>query len=208
MQSVDALPGLERLVEVCRGKGHPMKQEPPLTPAPVAGRPVAGLPLDPLLAAVHARVGYLWVRDGFFLLPARDGWRPDLAGVNERWRRNWPEPFRSLVVFAQDDRMAYVYATVPSLATASGSQPVVWVDTYEDLYALPVASDVDRFLEAYSRYLELPEQPGEYEEGGLPARLFPWDVPEIIARDGALMTMLSAGHFDFLSGRSERARRW
>jgi hypothetical protein len=208
MKSADELPGLERLMEVCRRKGHPLKREPPLVPAPVAGRSVVGLPFDTLLAAVHARVGSLWVRDGFFLLPGRDGQRPDLTGVNERWRRNWPEPFRSLLVFAQDDRMAYFYATVPGLADARGAQPVVWVDVYEEPYALPVASDIDRFLEAYARYLELPELPSEYEEGGLPARLFPRDVPELLARDGPLVQLLRAGRFDSLMERDAEAREW
>ena len=77
MQSTTMLPGFERLLEVCRSRAHPLKLEPPLP----SGRPVetsvAGQPMDPQLAAVHARAGYLWVRDEFCLFPERHARRPE-----------------------------------------------------------------------------------------------------------------------------------
>ncbi|HEX8823152.1 MAG TPA: hypothetical protein VF794_24700, partial [Archangium sp.] len=147
------LPGFEHLLEVCRSRGHPHKVEPPLARGLRAKTSVAGLPMDSQLEAVHARVGYLWVRDELSLLPVKHERRPDLHRVNERWRREWAEPFGSLRVFAKDDRLAYCYATVPALAGEAGTQPVVWVDVYEALYAVPVASGVDHFFDTYARYL-------------------------------------------------------
>jgi hypothetical protein len=200
MRSVSALPGFERLLEVCRSRVHPMKLEPPLESG--------GLLVDPVLAAVHARVGYLWVRDGFSLFPARHERRPDLRRENEHWRRQWAEPFGSLLVFARDDRLAYSYATVPSLADERGAQPVVWVDVYEALYAVPVASDVDRFFDTWARYLEsAPEVPGGEEYAPLD-RTFPWSASELIARDRPLVELLRAGRFDFLMEKNAEARRW
>jgi hypothetical protein len=185
-----------------------MKLEPPLESGLVAGTVVAGQSVDPVLAAVHARAGYLWVRDGFSLFPARHERWPDLRRENEQWRRQWAEPFGSLFVFARDDRLAYRYAMVPSLADERGAQPVVWVDVYETLYALPVASDVDRFLDTWACYLEsAPEVPGD--EASTPLdRTFPWGASTLIARDRPLVEMLRAGRFDFLMEKNAEARRW
>jgi hypothetical protein len=194
----ETLPGLERLLEVCRRKGIAVKQEPPVSPALEAGTSVGGQPLDPVLAAVHARLGSLWVKEEFFLFRRNGGQRFGLAQVNERWRQVRPEPFGSLLVFAEEDRLGYLYATVPRLADSRGRQPVVRLDVYEAPYALPVASDVDRFFDTYARYLEaeLPEP-------------FPWAVPELLARDGPLVALLEAGRFDrLLPAEGTQAREW
>jgi hypothetical protein len=176
-----------------------MKLEPPLS--------FEGPPLDAQLAAVHARVGYLWVKDEFFLFPVRHERRLELRRVNERWRRDWAEPFGSLEVFAQDDRLAYFYATVPGLEDAKGRRPVVWVDVYEDLYAVPVASSVDMFFDTYARYLERALDTREDEEAP-PPRPFPWSASGIIARDRELVAGLQAGRFDFLMPQKEELRQW
>lgn len=206
MQSATALTGLERLLEVCRSRAHPLKQEPPLPSEPPA-LSVAGLPMDPHLAALHSRVGYLWVRDELYVFPERHAHRPDLHQVNTHWRRDWAEPFGSLLVFAKDDRLAYCYATVPSLVDARGLQPVVWVDVYEALYAVPVASCIDAFLDTYARYLEA--APASHAgEDGPPLRVFPWNASPFISRDRELLTRIRAGHFDFLLEANARAREW
>ena len=203
----ETLPGLERLLEVCGRKGIAVKQEAPVSPALAAGTPVAGQPLDPVLAAVHARMGYFWVKEEFFLFRRKGGQRFDLGRVNERWRRVRPEPFGSLLVFAEEDRLGYLYATVPRLADSRGRQPVVRLDVYEAPYALPVASDVDRFFDTYARYLEavLPGPRG-VEDAPPP---FPWAVPELLARDGPLVALLEAGRFDrLLPPEGTQAREW
>jgi hypothetical protein len=208
MQSTTALPGFERLLEVCRSRAHPLKVEPPLPSVRPVEASVAGQPMDAQLAAVYPRASYLWVRDELYLFPERHERRPDLHRVNAHWRKDWVEPFGSLLVFAKDDRLAYCYATVPSLVDARGLQPVVWVDVYETLYAVPVASCVDHFFATYARYLETaPEVSGEAAHA--PAlRAFPWSATEASSRDVELVRRLQAGHFDFLMQASPRAREW
>jgi hypothetical protein len=208
MDSTPSLSGLERLLEVCRQVGISTRLEPPVSPALAAGALVAGVPVDPLLALVHERVGYLAIQEEFLLLPIKDEQSLAIARVNEEWRRGWDEPFRSLLVFAKEDRLAYYYATVPGLANESRLQPIVKVDVHEDLYALPVASDMNRFFEVYSRYLEALVRAPSYEADGSSALVFPWHVPELIAQDRPLMEMLRAGRFDFLMEGNADARRW
>lgn len=208
MQPVISLPGFEHLLEVCRSRGYQHKVEPPLPSGLRAETSLAGQPMDPQLAAVHARVGYLWVREELAVMPMRHELRPDLHRVNEHWRRDWAEPFGSLRVFAKDDRLAYCYATVPALAGATGAQPVVWIDVYEKLYAVPVASDVDHFFGTYARYLEAAPPLPEGEEFAPRDRTFPWNATEFIARDRPLVKLLRAGRFDFLMEKSAEAREW
>ncbi|MCY1081790.1 hypothetical protein [Archangium lansingense] len=208
MQSATALPGFERLLEVCRSRAHPLKVEPPLPSASPVETSVAGQPMDSQLAAVYSRVGYLWVRDELYLLPEHHERRPDLHRVNAHWRKDWVEPFGSLLVFAKDDRLAYCYATVPALVDARGLQPVVWVDVYEALYAVPVASSLDHFFATYARYLEAAPKVTGDEEYAPPLRTFPWSASEAIAQDAELVRSLRAGHFDFLMKASARAREW
>jgi hypothetical protein len=205
MSSPPALPGFERLLEVCQARGHPVKREPPLDSREDR---VAGQPVDAQLAAVHARVNYLWIHDELYLFPVRHARRPDLHRVNAHWRRDWEEPFASLLVFGKDDRLAYCYATVPARADARGVQPVVWVDVYETLYALPVASSVDRFFATYARYLDLAPSSTVEHEDLPPPRAFPWDAAELIADDAALVRGVGAGAFDFLLRSNLRAREW
>lgn len=206
MQSETALPGLERLLEVCRSRAHPLKYEPPLAPGRPVAASVAGQPMDPQLAALHSSVGYLWVRDELYVFPERHPHRPDLHQVNSHWRQDQAEPFGSLLVFAKDDRLAYRYAAVPSLVDARGLQPVVWVDVYEALYAVPVASSLDAFFDTYARYLEA--APAFHIEDGPPLRAFPWSATRVIARDRELVTRIRAGHFDSLLKANARAREW
>jgi hypothetical protein len=185
-----------------------MQLEPSISPALIAGELVAGLPVDPLLAAVHSRVSYIGLEEGFVLLRAGVARESDLSRVNERWRRDQAEPFASLLVFGKEDMLAYYYATVPRLADARGRQPVVKLDMHEAPHALPLASDIDSFFDTYSRYLEALVAEPDHEELGPAALTFPWQVPEIPARDRPLVEMLRDGRFDFLMPRDEETREW
>jgi hypothetical protein len=161
-----------------------------------------------MLAAVHSRLGYFRLEEGLSLLRLVDAQGFELTRVNERWRGAHPEPFRSLLVFAKEDLLAHYYATVPSLADERGFQPVVDIDVHSTPHAVPVASNVERFLDTYARYLEaLLVSPG-FEEDGYAALIFPWDVPELLAADQPLVEMLRAGRFDFLLPRNEETRQW
>jgi hypothetical protein len=215
VQEKTSLPGLERLMgvlealrSVLQEQGISIEVEPPSSPALAAGERVAGLPLDPLLATVHAHVGYIALREGFILLRTRDVRGFDFFTVNEEWRRDWPEPIRSLLVFGKEDMLAYYYATVSHLADEKGRQPVVRVSVHEEPHAVPIASDMDCFLDTYSRYLEALVRAPDYKEEGSAALGFPWDVPEIIARDRPLVEMLRAGRFDFLMKKEESIQAW
>ncbi|WP_309892997.1 hypothetical protein [Archangium sp.] len=208
MKTHALLPGLERFLEVCRVQGLFAEEEPPADACLEPGMLIAGQPCDPLLTAVHARVGYFRLAEGLLLLRLVDKHGFDLASVNEEWRRDWSEPVRELLVFGKENVLAYYYATVPGLSSSEGYQPVVRVSVYEEPYAVPLASDVDRFFDTYSRYLEALVESPFYEEDGATALTFPWDVPELIARDQPLVEMLRAGCFDFLMEKSADAREW
>jgi hypothetical protein len=157
-----------------------------------------------VLSAVYAQLGYAAFAtdaDGIVLRRYDDTERK--LDEDNRW---WSEAHRARLalptfIFAGEPMMAYHYATVPELADAQGRQPVVMVDVYEDPYAMPVASDVDTFFDAYSHYLEsLKAIPGGREEMQL---TFPWNVPAIIGRDGRLVEMIHGGRFDALTTNRE-----
>ncbi|MCY1081787.1 hypothetical protein [Archangium lansingense] len=169
---------------------------------------MAGLPVDSLLAALHSRVSFVGLEEGFVLLRAGGAQESGMTRVNERWRHDWAEPFGSLLVFGKEDMLAYYYATVPRLADARGWQPVVKLDMHEAPYALPLASNIDSFLDTYSRYLEALVEEPEYEELGSAALAFPWQVPEIFARDQQLVQMLRDARFDFLLPGDDETRAW
>uniref|UniRef100_UPI00286D639F hypothetical protein n=1 Tax=Archangium sp. TaxID=1872627 RepID=UPI00286D639F len=152
------LPGLERLMAVCQRLKLDLETLPPAREPLKAGSLLEGLPFDPVLASVYTRVGHAEFATN---LGGTTGWvleRSDeqVHGLEEETRRWgkmwWGELGEPMIVFGGN---IYTYATVPSLADERGWQPVVEVDTYEgELLVMPVASNVDRFFDSYSRYLE------------------------------------------------------
>ena len=211
LKNMMELPGLDRLMNLCRRHDLGLKVAPP-SPAPIkAGTLVTGLVFDQVLAAVYARLGYaVFAAEipaaGLFLTRYDDTKKK--VEEDSRW---WSERSREQLalptfIFAGEPMMAYRYATVPELANEQDDQPVVFIDPYEDPYALPIASNVDRFLDAYSRYLEaLLALPNAREEAGL--LTFPWGVPDIIGRDGRLVELIHQGRFDSLMVNAE-AQGW
>jgi hypothetical protein len=195
------MPGLERLLAACERYPVRAKMRKSWSGAPTAGSPFMGRPFDPMLAAFYARLGGLHLDLELFVEPCDEQVNGILLANEEE--SDWPEPFRSLLIFGRDEALAYRYATVPSLADARGFQPVVKVDPYEDIYALPVASNVDRFFDAYARYLELLHETPEFRDDPDARPTFPRGVPEIIAEDRALVGMLVEGRFDSLMFRPE-----
>jgi hypothetical protein len=156
-----------------------------------------GLPFDRVLSAVYTQLGYAAFAtdvDGIVLRRYDDTERK--LEEDNRW---WSEAHRARLalptfIFAGEPMMAYHYATVPELADVQGSQPVVMVDVYEEPYAMPVASDVDTFFDAYSHYLEhLKATPRGIGGSQL---TFPWNVSDIIGRDRRLVEMIHEGRFD------------
>jgi hypothetical protein len=204
------LPGLERLLEICRQLSLRLETTPPAKTSPKAGALVEGALFDPMLAAVYARWGFAaFATDvaGITLHPFEDTDR-QLEEQNKRWRtRHGAQLALPTFIFAGEPHMAYHYATVPSLADEQGRQPVVRVDVYEDPFALPVASNVDLFFDAYSRYLEALIALPSGRERGVSMLTFPWDVPRLLGRDGRLVELIQEGHFDPLMPGLE-ARGW
>ena len=194
MDTAHQLLGLERLLDICRAHRISVDGLPPGGNAPRAGTLFMGQPFDPLLAAAFARFGRLMLSPSHSLLIRCDDEVDGLVAENADSRKYWPERFQRLIVFGRD--MRYGYATVPELAGDEGLQPVVWIDPYEEIYALPIASDVNRFFETYSRYLEVVADEPDFKTRQVPSVAFPWDVPDLLSADVALCAMISAGKFD------------
>ncbi|WP_309890581.1 hypothetical protein [Archangium sp.] len=195
-----ALPGLERLMEVCQRLSLRLETLPPAREPVKAGCLLEGLPFDPVLASVYARLG----RARFATELVAAGWGlehsddqvHELKEENKRWRERWWEELgEPMIVFGGD---LYIYATVPRLADDRGRQPVVRVDTYEEPYVLPVASNVDRFFDSYSRYVEALVASPEYRTERESSFLFPWHVTDILARDERLVELMRSRRFDEL----------
>jgi len=191
------LPGLDRLLAAC--EKYPVRAEirKPWAGAPTAGALLLDRLFDPMLAAFYSRLGGLHFYLKLFVEPCNEQVNGILM-ANEEVQPYWPEPFRSLLIFGRQEALAYRYATVPSLADAQGFQPVVMVDPYEYIHAVPIASNVDRFFDAYARYLEFIYETPDLRDDSDARPPFPRGVPEIIAADRTLVGMLAAGRFDFL----------
>ncbi len=196
-------------MNICRGTGLELETAPPSRSPPQAGALLEGLPLDPVLAAFYARFGHAsFAADltGIVMEPLSEKSR-QLEEQNAWWSRGYRQQLAlPTFIFAGEPHLAYHYATVPTLADARGLQPVVRVDVYEEPYAVPVASSVDRFFDTYSRYLEallaLPH--ARQEKGAL--LTFPWETPHLISQDAPLIEAVRAGRFDVLMpGAEERS---
>ena len=173
------------------------------------------VPFDPVLASVYARMGHARFAKELvgigWILDRSDEHLHGLEKINKRWREErWQDLGEPVVVFGGD---IYAYATVPQLADKWGRQPVVEVNTHEidGLHVMPVASDVDRFFDSYSRYLEVLVADTDYQQKGETNLLFPWDATDILARDERLVELMRARRFDSLmkiSMTSKDVRRW
>lgn len=202
-----ALPGFDRLSSICRQYQLPLELAPPLVSAPKAGDLLFGSPVDPLLIALYQHVGVATFGRISLLRP--DSEPQGLIPWNTDLKRDDREPFRSILVFAWEPGFAYYYGTVPSLADASGLQPVVFAKFYPgETSAVPVASNIDRFFDLYSRFLELMVVDAEYVETGLPGIIFPWSVRELIVTDRPLMALAQEDRFSHLIEYNEGARDW
>jgi hypothetical protein len=206
------LPGLERLIAVCQRLKLELKTSPPARKPLKAGSLLEGLPFDPILASVYARLGHAMFATEFlgagWRLKRSDDQVHKLEEENKRWReRQWEGLGEPVIVFGGN---IYTYATVPSLADARGCQPVVEVDTYEgEPLVMPVASNVDRFFDSYSRFLEVVVADPRYLETGETELLFPLNATEILARDERLVELMRAGRFDALmKNGDDSTRRW
>ncbi|HLM43576.1 MAG TPA: hypothetical protein VK458_06895 [Myxococcaceae bacterium] len=196
-----SLPGLERLLNVCQRLKLSVETLPPAREPLKAGSLLEGLPFDPVLASVYARVGHATFATELvgigWVLERSDDQVHGVEKENKWWREEWwQEVGEPVIVFGGD---LHTYVSVPRLADEKGRQPVVRVDTYEsDPKVMPVASNVDRFFESYSRFLEVVVADPRYLEKGETDLLFPWDATDILARDERLVELMRAGRFESL----------
>ncbi len=207
------LPGLERLLDVCQRLNLGLRTGPPAREPLKAGSLVEGVDFDPVLASVYSRLGHAAFATEVmcWVLTRSDEQVHELAEENKWWRENWWEELGApVLVFGSEMGLAYTYATVPGLADAWGRQPVVMVDTHEpEPKVIPVASNVDRFFDSYSRYLEALVSHPAYRESGEKELTFPWDATGILSRDERLVELLRAGRFDLLMTHvDDSTRRW
>ena len=141
--------------------------------------------------------------------------RPDrdpeegLFPENESFRRDGKEPFRSTHLFAKETGFSYYVGTVPALADAQGIQPVVFIAFYPvEVYGIPIASNLDRFFDIYSRYLELMVVDNDYVETGTPTVTFPWHMADLVAQDSALVALIRGGRSAPLLNDYHGAQKW
>lgn len=196
---------------VCGQLGLGLKSAPPRTVPLEPGSLVAGLPLDPLLAATYARLGHaaFATEAGGLVLTRLDDRENTLEERNRQWQADEGESFPlALFLFGGEAGLAHHYATVPKLADEQGRQPVVFVDTYEvPPHVLPVASDVDRFFELYSRYLEALVAHPAFSRDDPAVLAFPRQLVHLVATDERLSGLIHAGAFDPLMPSAE-AQEW
>ncbi len=154
---------------------------------------VCGHTLDPQLSAFLKRT------NGMSLRGENWGWwwyglgtPNDLVESNESMRRIRDdfnlEPY---VAFAIQEGYACYLATIPALGRENGTQPVVYLDTYEDLVVVPVASSVEAACTLLAAHLE---RAGKIERSVFEAtHAFPWEIPDLVSADTALVSLLNGG---------------
>jgi hypothetical protein len=201
------LPGLERLIATCRRFGFPVELHPPLASAPRPGAQFFGQPVDPLLIALYQRMSFASLGRLSLLRPDLES--DGLISWNEKVKQDDLEPFRSTLLFAKEIGFSYYYGTVPALATAEGLQPIVYASTYSgEMSAVPVASNLDRFFDVYSRFLELMVVDAGYVETGVAEVHFPWSISHLIAQDEPLMALTRTERFSHLFQHDAGAQDW
>ncbi|MCY1032889.1 hypothetical protein OV207_15570 [Corallococcus sp. BB11-1] len=190
---------------LCREYGLPLREGLPVVEDWTSRELFPGQPVDPLLAAVLKRVG-----DARLAEVALHGFEGEygLVATNGMLRERGDAPFPSCLVFGRVPSLAYRFALVPGLADARGLQPVVFIDDHLDKEVLPVASNLDRFFEAYARSIE-------HFAGGRRLGPDPWNdldfprfAPERVAEDRPLVDLMRAGRFDGLVTQDEESQRW
>jgi hypothetical protein len=201
--------GFDSLLETCRRLNIPIEILPPAT-TPLGRDELPGARLlDPFLVALYGRMGGLMIggSTGAMQLCRRDNEVNYLARFNAERVRRLEGPFSSVVAFAEEPATLYCFALVPWLVDSLGFQPVILIDPYEVIYALPIASNLDRFLQTYARCLEYVVDNPWMSVTDIPEVNF-WSLPEVLAADERLVEMLRGGIFDELMKRGDETERW
>lgn len=176
---------LARLVARARARGCGVQLAPAAENVPEV---VAGAPLDPDLRELLRRHDGVRIHgDAFALFVYGFGGVETIAWSTAGLRSLASEvryPFDELVSFAQVGYQASYLCCVPALAAADGHQPVLYVDTHEEPWAMPVASSVERAFDALARNLEHGD------------RVFPREALASLRADAELVALARSGAFD------------
>lgn len=209
MTSEMLLPGLDNLLEACQRLDVPVEFAAPSRSPLTEDEVPNARPLDPYLRALYARVGGMLVGQsiGDLQLCRRDGNINGLKTLNAEQVNGFEEPFRSVLAFAETPGTLYCFALVPWLADAKGVQPVILIDPYEEVHALPIASSLDQFFKTYARCLEFVVANPWTSVADAPHVNF-WSLPEMLAKDRRFVEMLSSGCFNVLMKQDDEDRRW
>lgn len=168
-------------------------------PPPNVPETMIDAPLDPELRPLYQMYDGMHWRAPDFDLRIYPLTGPDALEWRNLSQRRSPDdyvpayPFDSLIIYAQYCLRASYLATIPALADQSGCQPVLYVDTHETVWAVPIASTVDGAFALISRYLE--DTVARYGRGGVSEVQFPLDIPGLVANDAALVTRVKSGAF-------------
>lgn len=196
---VDGMGELDRLLRAATGLGCKVDAKAPASNVPAA---VLGSSLDPELRALLEQHDGIGIRGDRFSLFVHG-----VTGNNTvEWATrglcslagDFAYPFGDLVEIAQWGHQASYLCCVATLADDEGRQPVLWIDTHENPYALPVGSSVNRTVDLLGRYVD---------QLAASERTFPWEVADLIRTDAALVELARGGAFDPWLG-SDEARRW
>lgn len=181
---------LDQLAERARALGCTVRFAPPAVSVPET---ILGSPLDPGLGDLMRCHDAVEIRGHAFALfvyglAGSETIEWSTRGLRSLALDGHEYPFDGLVAFAQYGYQASYLCCVPALAGSDGSQPVLYIDTHEVPYAIPLASSVERLVLLLARYLEL-------RATGLD-RIFPGEVPELARVDGRLVELAKAGAFE------------
>lgn len=169
---------------------------------PTPPKEVLGHPLDPALAKFYRAHDGGWWSSAQFSLRIYPLKGPDaLEWRNTSIRRGAdeaaPYPFDKLLIFAQYGRQAAYLAAVTGEKVGE-EQPVIYLDTAEEPWALPIASSIDGAFALIGDHLHAAAAQGSINE-----LAFPRDIPELVARDASLRTAARNGRFEGLTDSGE-----
>jgi hypothetical protein len=184
------LDALDQLTAGARALGCDVHLGPP---APSVPETILGAPVDPDLRDLLQRHDSVQIRGDAFALFVYGVAGLETIEWSSRGLRSMADdgiayPFDGLISFAQYAYQASYLCCVPALAGPDGSQPVLYVDTHEAPYGMPVASSVERTVLVLARYVEILAT-------GLD-RTFPREIPEIVRADRRLVDRAAAGAFE------------
>lgn len=197
--------GLDRVLAIARELEWKVWVGPPSPEVPAT---ILGAGLDPELRGVLSRHDGIKIwGDPFALFIRGLGGEETVEHDNESLRRMNPDdpfPFDRVLTFAQWGYQASYLACVPDRAGHDGRQPVVYLDTHEAAWAVPIASSVGAAFHLAAEFVERGLEHPEVIAG----MIFPWDVAELARKDRWLIEMVDAEAFDSLLGGQEAALEW